>query len=246
MTNIISMWSGPRNISTTMMRAFENRPDTSVLDEPCYGIYLEETDANHPYREETLRSYPKDLAGVADWINRAAPQNDYLFCKHIAYHINTDQIERLARGHRNFILIRDPRLMVASFANKLDDVDPIIASYRHARALRNFLHDAGAPCPIVDAADILQDPAGMLSKLCAALTMPYLPEMLAWPAGSRATDGPWAPHWYDQVERSTGFRSGSPKLAPPLPPDLAAAADAAMADYSALWNERLMSASTSN
>ncbi len=39
----LAMWSGPRNISTALMRSWENRPDTEVVDEPLYAYYLQRT-----------------------------------------------------------------------------------------------------------------------------------------------------------------------------------------------------------
>src|SRR5260221_14776170 len=59
----IAMWSGPRNISTAMMRAFENRPDAAVVDEPFYAVYLARIGAEHPMRAEALASQPTDWRG---------------------------------------------------------------------------------------------------------------------------------------------------------------------------------------
>ncbi len=56
----IAMWSGPRNISTAMMRSFGARPDTAVIDEPFYAAYLTETGLDHPMRNEVLASQPCD------------------------------------------------------------------------------------------------------------------------------------------------------------------------------------------
>ena len=58
----VAMWSGPRNISTAMMRAFENRPDTVVSDEPLYAAYLARTGIDHPGRDVVLESQPTDIA----------------------------------------------------------------------------------------------------------------------------------------------------------------------------------------
>jgi hypothetical protein len=63
----------------------------------------------------------------------------------------------------------------------------------------------GRAPPVVLASDVLKDPAAQLESLCQALGVPFLPSMLAWPAGRRETDGAWAPHWYATVESSTGF-----------------------------------------
>ena len=58
MTLRLAMWSGPRNISTAMMRAWENRADCAVIDEPFYACYLAESGANHPCREAVMQSQP--------------------------------------------------------------------------------------------------------------------------------------------------------------------------------------------
>ena len=233
------MWAGPRNISTTMLRSFENRPDTAVFDEPLYAAYLAASGAAHPYRAETLAEYPTTFSKAIDWIEDAPPPGaDIVFCKHIAFHYPQDGDLTWLLKQRNFLLIRDPRAMVASYVKKFDDVAPIIDSYRLAVRIRAFLADAGLACPVIDAEDVLRDPAAMMRRLCAALDIPFSETMLGWPAGPRKSDGPWAPHWYDAVEASTGFNPYTPRQFD-LPPDLAAAADACAGDYAALRAVRL-------
>ncbi|MDZ7627578.1 MAG: hypothetical protein U5J99_04110 [Parvularculaceae bacterium] len=204
MTAVISMWSGPRNISTTMMRAFGNRADTRALDEPFYAAYLARTGAAHPYREETLSVYPTQFSGVIDWIS-GATEKPLLFLKHIAYHLPDDTDFTFLKAWRNFLLIRDPRAMIASFADKYGDVAPIIRSYEMALGVFDHLTAQGLACPIIDAGDIQRAPEGHLRALCSSLQIDFDPAMLAWPCGARPEDGPWAPHWYDAVRRSTGF-----------------------------------------
>ena len=237
MTIRISMWSGPRNISTTMMRSFENRADTSVFDEPAYGLYLRASGADHPYGEETRAEWPADAVALA---RAMADETDtpIRFYKHIAYHTPDVADAEWLAGHRHFILIRDPRAMVRSFAAKLDDAEPIIESYRIACALRARLDGAGLACPVVDARDILNDPHHMLGALCDALDIPFDAAMLAWPAGPRPSDGPWAAHWYEAVNASTGFRPPAPPPGP-LAPDLEQLAARAEGDYRALHAARL-------
>jgi hypothetical protein len=237
LTAVISMWSGPRNISTTMMRSFGNRADASALDEPFYGYYLAESGADHPYRSETMAAYPCDFAGVLTWIEKASLR-PVLFLKHIAYHLADDADLSFLEGWRNFLLIRDPAAMVASFSSKFDDVTPIVASYDVELRILAHLSDRGLACPIVDAADILAAPEPMLRALCAALGVPFDPKMLAWAPGPRPEDGPWAPHWYDAVVASEGFRPFVDKK-PSLSRELAAAAALATPAYEALGAKRL-------
>ena len=233
----ISMWSGPRNISTTMMRAFENRPDCAVLDEPFYGYYLARTGAAHPLRAETLAAYPQEWGGVLALMEEDR-KRPIRFLKHIAYHLPEEADLSFLRSHRNFILIRDPRRMTASFAKKHDDIAPIADSYRRCRRIFDFCEGEALPCPVVDAADILADPPRLLKQLCKALNIPFTDSMLAWPAGPRPSDGPWAPHWYDAVNASTGFRR-APDVSPELDPGLERLAAQAAPDYAFFRERRL-------
>jgi len=239
----VHMFSGPRNISTTMMRSFENRPDTAVVDEPFYASYLARTGADHPYRDETLASQPNDADGVPRWLagpvnTFGAPDATILFAKHIAYHLADDFPLDFLLGGRTFLLVRDPRRMVASFARKFDEVEPIVGSFAAERRIFEFLSRRSRPCPVVDAADVLADPGGVLKALCVALDIPYTDKMLAWPAGPRPSDGAWAPHWYDAVKASTGFNRPVEKSVE-LSPPLAAIAERCRADYEFLYERRL-------
>lgn len=237
MNVVISMWSGPRNISTTMMRAFAARSDTTALDEPFYGVFLRETGADHPYAAETLERRPTTLADAAAWIGEPR-STEITFLKNIAYHVGDAWDLSFANAYRNFILIRDPRAMIASFAAKLEDARPIARSYAVARALKARLAALERPCPVVDSADILDNPPRMLTALCAALGIPFDRSMLSWPAGARPEDGPWAAHWYDSVRKSTGFNRPVDKRLS-LSSAQEAIAATAMEDYLALRADRL-------
>ncbi len=233
---VIAMFSGPRNISTTMMRAFENRPDTVVFDEPFYACYLKESGAPHPMRDDILAARPGDWSHVARQLRAAAPRGRGIqFQKNIAFHFAGDAPLDWLDGATVFHLIRDPRAMVASYAKKYADVTPIIDSYRVQRAVDAR---AGGDCPVIDAADILKDPEGVLRALCAALDIAFDPAMLSWPAGPRDSDGVWAPHWYDAVWASTGFKPYEEK-AINLPPALEEAAAACMDDYHFFYSRRI-------
>lgn len=233
---VIAMFSGPRNISTTMMRAFENRHDTSVFDEPFYACYLKESGAPHPMRQEILGAQSSDWSAVANELRAAARKDTIQFQKNIAFHFaNTGPLDWL-EGAKIFHLIRDPRAMVASYAKKYVDITPIIDSYRVQREIDNR---AGQNCPVVDAADVLRNPEGILRRLCAALGIAFDTAMLSWPSGPRDSDGVWAPHWYDAVWASTGFKPYEERPFA-LSPDHEAAATACMDDYDYFFKRRLV------
>ena len=87
----IAMWSGPRNISTAMMRSFENRPDTAVIDEPFYAAYLAATGIDHPLRQESLASQPTEWRNVVKIILGPVPDGRAIFYqKHMTHNMKTE------------------------------------------------------------------------------------------------------------------------------------------------------------
>jgi hypothetical protein len=207
------MWSGPRTVSTAMMRAWENRPDTVVVDEPLYAYYLAATGLDHPGRDQVIASqptaWPRVLAGLAD--DPLPPGVTIAYAKHMTHHV-LPAVDRSAFApFRHAFLIRDPRSLLASYARVRSA--PTLADLGLRRQADLFEEFGG---PVIDSADLLAAPEASLRALCSALGVPFSPAMLSWPAGPRPSDGVWAPHWYDSVWRSTGFTP----VAPGPPPDL--------------------------
>ncbi len=203
----IAMWSGPRNISTAMMRAFENRPDAAVSDEPFYAAYLAATGLDHPMREAVLASQPRDWRAVADAVTGPVPGGRAVwYQKHMTHHMlpgfGRDWMDRVT----SVFLLRAPEAVLASYVVRREAVTLAdIGVPQQAELFDRVADRLGRAPPVLDAQDVLRDPEGSLRALCARCAIPFDPAMLAWPAGRRATDGAWAPAWYDRVERSTGF-----------------------------------------
>ncbi len=207
MTMLIAMWSGPRNISTAMMRSFAARGDCHVVDEPFYAAYLAKTGIDHPMRDDVLASQPNDWRDVVPGLLAAPPGGEPVFYqKHMTHHMLPGFGLDWMSACRNAFLIRDPELVLASYAAKRGEVE--LADIGFVQQGEIFAREAdrlGHAPPVVEGIDVLRDPAGVLAKLCAALGLAWTPDMLSWPAGRRDTDGVWAPAWYDAVETSTGF-----------------------------------------
>jgi hypothetical protein len=203
----IAMWSGPRNISTAMMRAFENRPDTAVSDEPFYAAYLLATGHAHPMREAVLASQPQDWREVVAAVTGPVPGGRAIwYQKHMTHHILDGFGRDWIDGLVNAFLIRAPEAVLASYVEKRADVTlDEIGLPRQVEFFERVADRLGKAPPVIESNDVLTDPRGMLRSLCAACGIPFREEMLAWPPGPRASDGVWAPAWYDKVERSTGF-----------------------------------------
>ena len=201
MTLRVAMWSGPRNLSTAMMRSWENRPDTAVVDEPFYAAYLHATGLDHPGRAEVIASQPTDPHEVTRDLlsDESAPVH---YSKQMSHHVLDDTpLDWLARVH-NVLLIRDPTEVVASYVRSRETCEPEdIGLLQQVRLLDLMPEDT----PVIDAGDFLRDPEAHLRWLCDRLGLGFTDAMLHWPAGPRESDGVWAPHWYDAVHRSTGF-----------------------------------------
>ncbi len=240
MTVRIAMWSGPRNISTAMMRAFENRPDCAVVDEPFYAAYLAKTGLDHPMRKEVLASQAQDWRVVADALASEDPAPVF-YQKHMAHHMLPDFGLDWTALCCNAFLIRDPTAVLASYSQKrtvvtLEDIGVV----RQHELFEREADRLGRAPPVIEGVDVLVSPQLTLSRLCTALGVPFREEMLSWPPGRRRSDGVWAPAWYEAVERSTGFETSEPTDRPPLADDLKRIAELARPHYEALARYRLM------
>jgi hypothetical protein len=202
----LAVWSGPRNISTALMRAWENRPDTTVVDEPLYAYYLRETGLDHPGRDEVV------AAGETSWpaVVRAltAPVEGVSYQKHMAHHLVPPLPRDWIGGLTNVLLIRDPAEVVASYVRSRAAVT--VADLGLVQQVE-LLDQLGPDTPVLDAADVLRDPERHLRWLCDRVGVPFTDRMLHWPPGPRASDGVWARHWYGAVLASTGFAPYEPR-----------------------------------
>lgn len=230
----IAMWSGPRNLSTTMMRSFAQRADCAVVDEPFYGAYLRQTGVDHPMRGEILAAMPMDAAQIADGLAGAAPGGASVYYqKHMTQHMIPGMPRDWMAATRPVFLIRHPARVVASYAAKR--AAPMLEDLGFTQQAELF--DLARDPIVVDADDIVRTPEVMLRALCSALGLAWDAAMLSWPEGPHPADGIWGAHWYGAIWRSTGF---APWRNPPLPqvdaPDIMVPA---MAIYDRLYAVRL-------
>ena len=197
----IAMWSGPRNLSTAMMYAFGNRADFSVWDEPFYATYLARTKAEHPLAKETIAIDETDARIVAKRCIGPIPDGKpNFYMKHMPHHMVDDFPLEWAKSCMNVHLIRHPARVIASYAAKRHEVSLEDIGFLQQTYLFQIL-----PGPVIDSADIRANPEKTLRALCGEIGLNFSPEMLTWPAGPKPYDGPWAPHWYGSVHKSTRF-----------------------------------------
>ncbi len=236
----LAMWSGPRNISTALMRAWENRPDTVVSDEPFYGLYLSETGADHPGAADVIAAQETDWRKVVAPLIGPLPQGVHIFyqkhmTQHLLDHIDRDWLDHLT----NCFLIRAPSEMLASYAGKRAKISLYdLGVHQQAELFEYVRARTGRVPPVIDAADVLAAPREVLTKLCQAVGVEFSEAMLSWPAGPRDSDGVWAKHWYDKVRASTGFER-SEAVVEPLPGRLQKMAESCEAPYRRLHEHRI-------
>jgi hypothetical protein len=239
----IAMWSGPRNISTAMMRSWGSREDAAVSDEPLYGFYLKERpEVDHPGRDEVIASTETDWRKIAATLTGPVPGGKAIwYQKHMAHHL-LPQVERGWIGElRNCFLIRDPARVLVSLAKVMPN--PGLRDLGLAQQVELFRAERlriGRIPPILDAAGVLANPNRTLAALCVALGVPFDAAMLSWKAGRRSTDGVWAAWWYQDVERSTGFEPDLKSIgAVELPARLRGVYEECLPMYRELWEARL-------
>jgi hypothetical protein len=236
----IAMWSGPRNISTAMMRAWGNRADTVVVDEPFYAFYLKQTGKKHPGAAEVIASGQTDWREVVEQLAGPIPKGKKIFFqKHMAHHLLPEVDRRWLGALTNCFLIRDPAEVIASYIKKNND--PALEDLGFVQQVEIFdwvrQYTDQRP-PIIDAKDVLQNPERTLRLLCAAISVDFDDAMLSWAPGLRETDGVWAKHWYSEVARSTSFQPYRPKNEP-LPERLRKIHDCCRECYERLYQHRL-------
>jgi hypothetical protein len=196
----LAVWSGPRNISTALMRSFENRSDCRVVDEPLYAYFLSETGLDHPGRDEVIE------AGETSWesvvAELCAPVDGVYYQKQMAHHLIPQLPRQWIASIKNILLIRDPAEVVASYAKTRTAVE--IGDIGLIQQVE-LLEDLEERPPVIDSADFLENPEDYLRWMCRYAGVKFTPEMLHWPAGRRASDGVWGKYWYETVWKSTGF-----------------------------------------
>jgi hypothetical protein len=236
----IAMWSGPRNISTAMMRSWGNRPDTFVCDEPFYAYYLKQTGLDHPAAEEVIAHGETDWRKVVAQLTGRVPGGKRIhYQKQMTHHL-LPKIDHAWLGRvTNCFLIRDPAEVIVSYIKKNNDPSlDDIGFVQQAEIFDWVCAESGSVPAVIDAHDVLEDPEKILRLLCAAVGVDFTEAMLSWPPGLRETDGFWARHWYSEVAKSTGFRKPSERIGA-LPERLKSVHDRAREYYERLHNHRL-------
>ena len=236
----IAMWSGPRNISTALMRAWENRDDCAVWDEPLYGYYLDATGIAHPGAAEVIAAQGTDAKIIVERCIGDAPGGKAIFYqKHMTLHLLPELDRGWLGSLTNCFLIREPEAVIASYAAVRSEATLADIGFIQQAELFEQVRELTGSIPLViDSREFLLDPATMLRAICARLGIEFNSKMLHWPPGPRDSDGVWGKYWYESVWQSTGFSPYREKSFD-LSDKYRKIADAARPHYEQLFRHRL-------
>jgi len=206
----IACWSGPRNISTALMRSWSSREDAFVSDEPFYAYYLKEKQLKHPMYKEIIEHYPNTYEDVVTSLISEIPNDkERWYQKHMAHHlIDLNNIDWI-KNFENCILIRHPKDVINSYIKKntLNHVDEL--GYPQQYKIMSYLDSIGKKFIVIDSNILLSNPEKILSQWCSSINLEFDISMLKWQKGNHPQDGIWWKHWYDNVITTTHFQKFS-------------------------------------
>ena len=206
----IACWSGPRNISTALMRSWSSRNDSFVSDEPFYAYYLRKLQLKHPMYKEIIQHYPNTYDDVVTSLTSEIPNDkEHWYQKHMAHHlIDLDNIHWIKK-FENCILIRHPKDVINSYVKKntLNHIDEL--GYPQQYKIMRYLDSIGKNFIVIDSNILLNNPEKILSQWCSSINLEFDISMLKWQKGNHPQDGIWWKHWYDNVITTTHFQKFS-------------------------------------
>ena len=200
----LSLWSGPRNVSTALMYSFRQRLDTLVFDEPLYAHYLKRSGADHPGKDEVMAVMNTNGEEVLRDVLLAPCTTPIRFYKNMAHHVEGLSPVVLSQV-TNILLTRDPKEMLPSLAKQIPN--PILrdTGLKHQVEILDVMLKSDTSPVVIDAKELLLNPKSVLQEVCQRLEIPFEEAMLSWPAGAKPEDGVWAKYWYNNVHASVGF-----------------------------------------
>ena len=217
------MWSPPRARSTMMMRVFEAL-GCAVFDEPFYPYWLKATNkTDDPGYAITLASHETDWRKVVRLIQQPIPDGaEWYYQKHMAIHMLEEVDLSWMQGFINCFLIRHPAEVIVSMTefraldvtndSQLEAAARLVGIPQLVRIFDLATEIHGGPPPVIDANDVLSNPATVLGKFSSQIGLPFDPDRpISWQPGKHHRDGAWADDWYQKVYQTIELRPYTPK-----------------------------------
>ena len=209
MHKIVALWAVPRSTSTAFEWMMRQRGDLECLHEPFgEAWYQGEAPMWQRFKPGEVSTPGLTLETVWQDIQRRAAEGP-LFIKDFPHYINHMWTPDFLANFTHAFLIRDPAKTITSMFNKWPDFHEGEVGFPEQRALFDLLSALnGAPMPVIDSDDLLEDPMGMTEAFCHAVDIPFIPEALTWEPGG----DPSAHSWWDggsfhaNLANSTGLK----------------------------------------
>jgi hypothetical protein len=198
----VVLWAVPRSRSTAFERIFVERDDFEVIHEPFSVTYYLSPDRRC---NRFLEGAPDPRYGaqrVLDDVLR--PRDRPVFVKDMAYHTTAFMSRAFVGNFTNTFLIRHPRAALASLHVKQPDFTFEEAGYEQLARLYDYATADGTAAPVIDADDLVRDPAGTVRAYCATVGIPFVAEALSWRPGKIAEFERWD-SWHRNAQGSTGI-----------------------------------------
>ena len=209
MHKIVALWAVPRSTSTAFEWMMRQRGDLECLHEPFgEAWYQGEAPMWQRFKPGEVTTPGLTLETVWQDMQRRAAEGP-LFIKDFPHYINHMWTPDFLANFTHAFLIRDPAKTITSMFNKWPDFHEGEVGFPEQRALFDLLSALnGAPMPVIDSDDLLEDPMGMTEAFCNAVDIPFIPEALTWEPGG----DPSAHSWWDggsfhaNLANSTGLK----------------------------------------
>jgi hypothetical protein len=197
----IALWGPPRSRSTAFARMMMERSDLTVLHEPISNLLS----VGHLDLGGTRVHSPAELL---DRILLLAERGTVFFKDTTEYRYLPYLDDRFVHGIVHTFIVRDPAEAIASHAAVNPDLTLHEIGYEWQFEIFERVRTATGTVPVViDSADLLACPAGLVSMYCERVGLPFVPEALAWTPGVR-TEWQRTAHWHRDVSTSSSFRAG--------------------------------------
>lgn len=202
------LWAVPRSTSTAFEWMMRQRGDLNCVHEPFGEAWYQGEQPLWPrVAADSVRTPGLTLESV--WQNLQAMANEGpVFSKDFAHYITSLWDKEFLANFNHSFLIRDPAKTITSMYKHWPDFDEAELGFAEQRELFDKLSDhLGAPPPLIDSDDLLEDPHNIIARWCDAIGIPFIESALSWTPGARDEVSWWdGGAFHENLRNSDGLK----------------------------------------
>ncbi len=202
------LWAVPRSTSTAFEWMMRQRGDLNCVHEPFGEAWYQGEQPLWPrVAADSVRTPGLTLESV--WQNLQAMANEGpVFSKDFAHYITSLWDKEFLANFNHSFLIRDPAKTITSMYKHWPDFDEAELGFAEQRELFDKLSDhLGAPPPLIDSDDLLEDPHNIIERWCDAIGIPFIESALSWTPGARDEVSWWdGGAFHENLRNSDGLK----------------------------------------